>query len=95
MFGIVSEASVLIRCPRLITEVRAAGLMLCTYGAVNNQAEAVRIQKRFGVAAVIVDHVTHIAKSLRDSSAASTDSASVGGGSVGSRAATPVAGVDA
>lgn len=64
--GIVCESSPLVEAPRLISAVRSAGLVLCTYGDRNNDLDAVKVQIANGVAAVIVDHVAHITKALRE-----------------------------
>jgi len=65
--GIVSWAGPLIDAPEIITSIKNSGLMLCTYGADNNNTASVDLQKRFGVDTVIVDHVAHIAGYLQDS----------------------------
>ena len=65
LFGIVSDVRPVLAAPRLIAAVqRATGLALCTYGSQNNDASAVRVQVGEGIAAVICDHVAHIARSL-------------------------------
>lgn len=65
LFGIVSDVRPVLAAPRLIAAVqRATGLALCTYGSQNNDASAVRVQVGEGIAAVICDHVGHIARSL-------------------------------
>lgn len=68
LLGIVSESEPLVEAPRLITEVRNAGLVLCTYGQRNNEVNCVKVQVANGVAAVIVDHVAHVTRSLREES---------------------------
>lgn len=50
---------------------RSAGLVLCTYGKLNNNAENCKLQRRHGVSAVIVDHVAHIASSMQATASAS------------------------
>ena len=99
LFGIVSQAAPLVECPRLITEVRSAGLVLCTYGKVNNDVSACLLQKRFGVAAVIVDHVTHISKHMRGDQRAehsrSAAGATVTAGGASTAAATTTGAGDA
>eukprot|EP01138_Halocafeteria_seosinensis_P014288 gb/GECG01014588.1/.p1 GENE.gb/GECG01014588.1/~~gb/GECG01014588.1/.p1 ORF type:complete len:1842 (+),score=248.99 gb/GECG01014588.1/:1-5526(+) len=68
LLGIVSDSTPLVEAPRLMTEVRNAGLVLCTYGARNNEVNCVKVQVANGVAAVIVDHVAHVTRSLREES---------------------------
>lgn len=66
LFGVVTEVSPLLACPSIITNVQCdAGLVLCTYGRRNNDPEVVRLQQRYGVGAIIVDHVAHVARTLR------------------------------
>jgi len=64
--GVVSHAGPLCAAPRLISAVQESGLLLCTYGDDNNNAAMVRLQKKHGVNVVIVDHVAHISKALRE-----------------------------
>jgi glycerophosphodiester phosphodiesterase len=55
--GIVTESSPVIEAPRLVAKVRSSGLLLCTYGSKNNVVENARLQKAYGVDAIIVDKV--------------------------------------
>lgn len=64
--GVVANAPPLCKAPRLIHEVHRAGLLLCTYAKENNNADMVRLQREHGVSVVIVDHVAHISKALRE-----------------------------
>lgn len=66
LLGIVSEASPLIMCPRLVRAVKDSGLVCFTYGAENNVPENARVQLNAGVDAVIVDSVLAIRKELTD-----------------------------
>ncbi|EPZ35398.1 GDPD-domain-containing protein [Rozella allomycis CSF55] len=64
LLGIVSESSPLLEAPHLINAVKENGLLLFTYGKMNNDVVSVRIQKMHGVDAVIVDSLARIRKSL-------------------------------
>lgn len=64
LMGIVTDARPLVEAPHLINTVKEAGLLLFTYGGINNDSTAVRLQKRHGVDAVIVDSVARIRQSL-------------------------------
>lgn len=68
-------AHVIKKCvPRVVhvsRPCRSAGLVLCTYGKLNNNAENCKLQRRHGVSAVIVDHVAHIASSMQATASAS------------------------
>ncbi|KAJ3342092.1 Glycerophosphocholine phosphodiesterase [Gonapodya sp. JEL0774] len=62
--GIVSEAGPIVDAPRLIGRVRAEGLVVMTYGGLNNVVENFLLQRRFGADAVILDKVVTIRKGL-------------------------------
>jgi glycerophosphodiester phosphodiesterase len=64
LLGIVSNARPFVQCPELVREVKAAGLLLLTWGVDNNNIDAVRLQEACGVDAVITDHVAHVRKGL-------------------------------
>jgi hypothetical protein len=81
LFGVVTDVTPLLACPALIPVVQEeAGLVLCSYGRANNDAAAVTLQQRWGIGAVIADHVAHIARTLRSAAAASGSSSAGGGG---------------
>lgn len=66
LFGVVTEVSPFIACPRMIGSIQCeANLVLCSYGRRNNEPDIVYLQQRHGIGAVIVDHVAHIARTLR------------------------------
>lgn len=62
--GVVCESAPLIEAPRLIHAVRDAGLALFSYGRSNNSVDNVQLQIKHGVAAIILDHVAHVTRSL-------------------------------
>lgn len=62
--GVVSEAKGLVQYPELIREVKSRGLLLVTWGKVNNEIRNIEIQRSWGVDAIITDHVAHVRKSL-------------------------------
>jgi glycerophosphodiester phosphodiesterase len=66
LLGLVAESTALVQEPGLVEAIRSDGLVLFTYGALNNEADLVRRQKAAGVDAVIVDSVVHIRKSLSE-----------------------------
>lgn len=65
LMGIVSHAHPVIRTPQLVRSVKRTGLLLCTYGTENNEVANVDLQERFGVDAIIVDHVAYVSKHLQ------------------------------
>ena len=62
--GLVSFATPLVQCPEIVRHIKAAGLLLLTYGSINNDTASVKVQQRSGVDAVIVDHVAHVRRNL-------------------------------
>lgn len=64
LFGIVSDAVPIVRCPRLASVVKASGLACFTYGSANNDPENVKLEIAAGVDAVIVDSVLAVRKEL-------------------------------
>lgn len=62
LFGIVSEATVVVKCPRLIQVVKDSGLACFTYGTANNDPVTARKEIESGVDAVIVDSVLAVSK---------------------------------
>ncbi|GMM30264.1 glycerophosphocholine phosphodiesterase [Martiniozyma asiatica (nom. inval.)] len=64
LFGIVSDATPIIHCPRLVTVVKATGLAFFTYGSANNDPENAKLEIAAGVDAVIVDSVLAVRKGL-------------------------------
>lgn len=65
LLGIVTVSDPLLEAPQLCRVVKQNGLLLFTYGQLNNDVSNVEIQRRHGVDAVIVDRVVPIAKSTR------------------------------
>lgn len=61
--GIVLESTPLINCPRLVSLAKKRGLGIATYGARNNEVEAVRLQKKNKVEGIIVDRVREVVMS--------------------------------
>lgn len=64
LLGLVCRTTPLIESPELISEIKRRGLLLCTFGAENNDRALVKLQKDYGVDTVIVDHVEYIASFL-------------------------------
>jgi glycerophosphodiester phosphodiesterase len=63
--GIVTVSDPLVEAPHLTKTVKENGLLLFSYGHLNNQVECVELQRRFGVDAVIVDKIVPIVDSLK------------------------------
>jgi len=68
--GVVTDSRPLLEAPRLIRTIKESGLLLFSYGHMNNDVKAVELQVREGVNAVIVDKVLAVAKSMRPKTAA-------------------------
>lgn len=77
LLGIVSAATPLVTCPRLVRVVKESGLVCCSYGSLNNDTKNVSLQVKEGIDAVIVDSVLAIRQGLTASekAAANGDSA--------------------
>ena len=63
LLGIVSVSDPLIEAPHLCRAVKENGLLLFSYGSLNNDVKNFELQKRFGVDAVIVDKIKPIVSS--------------------------------
>eukprot|EP00730_Choanoeca_flexa_P000815 TRINITY_DN10347_c0_g1_i1.p1 TRINITY_DN10347_c0_g1~~TRINITY_DN10347_c0_g1_i1.p1 ORF type:complete len:1108 (+),score=280.88 TRINITY_DN10347_c0_g1_i1:63-3386(+) len=64
LLGIVTQATPIVKCPELVRQVKAEGMLLLTWGSENNVVECCRLQEACGVDAVITDHVAHVRKGL-------------------------------
>jgi glycerophosphodiester phosphodiesterase len=62
LLGIVTVSDPLLEAPNLCKVVKQNGLILFTYGQLNNDVRNVEIQREYGVDAVIVDRVVPIAR---------------------------------
>ncbi|EGG20050.1 hypothetical protein DFA_07167 [Cavenderia fasciculata] len=62
LLGIVTNSRILVEGTPIIGEIKMAGLMLCSWGAENNDPQQVDLQETLGVDAVIVDHVAYVSK---------------------------------
>ncbi|KAF2076378.1 hypothetical protein CYY_002335 [Polysphondylium violaceum] len=62
LLGIVTNSKILVEAPPIIGQVKSAGLMLCSWGAENNDPALVDLQETLGCDAVIVDHVAYVSK---------------------------------
>ena len=58
--GIVTASAPVIEAPRLIPKIRSSGLLLFTYGSKNNELDNAKMQKAYGVDAIIVDKVRFV-----------------------------------
>ncbi|KAJ1971916.1 Glycerophosphocholine phosphodiesterase [Dimargaris verticillata] len=66
LLGIVSVSTLVLQAPVLAPAIKEQGLLLFTYGTLNNNVACVQLQKELDVDAVIVDSVMAVRKSLQD-----------------------------
>jgi glycerophosphodiester phosphodiesterase len=57
LVGIVSFADPLLKSPKLITTVKAAGLVLATWSSANNDPANIELSHKFGVDAIVIDKI--------------------------------------
>jgi len=60
--GIVTNSKPVDKFPEIISLIKRAGLLLCTYGGDNNVPKYVDLQEKMGVDAIICDHVAYVYK---------------------------------
>ncbi|CEI98175.1 hypothetical protein RMCBS344292_12291 [Rhizopus microsporus] len=65
LLGIVAASQPILEAPKMVQVIKETGLLLFTYGVLNNEVENAIAQKCYGVDAVIVDSVLAIRKGLR------------------------------
>ncbi|KAK4515235.1 uncharacterized protein ATC70_002845 [Mucor velutinosus] len=65
LLGIVAASEPILEAPRMVQVIKEMGLLLFTYGVLNNEVENAIAQKHYGVDAVIVDSVLPVRKGLR------------------------------
>ncbi|KAI8336814.1 Glycerophosphoryl diester phosphodiesterase family-domain-containing protein [Chlamydoabsidia padenii] len=65
LLGIVAASEPILEAPRMVSVIKETGLLLFTYGVLNNEVENSVAQKTYGVDAVIVDSVLAVRKGLR------------------------------
>ncbi|KAF2855944.1 glycerophosphocholine phosphodiesteras-like protein Gde1 [Plenodomus tracheiphilus IPT5] len=65
LLGVVSAATPLVMCPRLVKVVKESGLVCVSYGTLNNDPENVNLQRNEGIDAVIVDSVLKVRQGLQ------------------------------
>ncbi|KAI7904329.1 Glycerophosphoryl diester phosphodiesterase family-domain-containing protein [Cokeromyces recurvatus] len=65
LLGIVAASEPILTNPRMVRVIQETGLLLFTYGILNNEVENAVAQKSYGVDAVIVDSVLPVRKGLR------------------------------
>ncbi|KAF7731209.1 Glycerophosphocholine phosphodiesterase [Apophysomyces ossiformis] len=66
LLGIVAASEPILEAPRMTRVIKESGLLLFTYGVLNNEVENAVAQKYYGVDAVIVDSVLAVRKGLRE-----------------------------
>ncbi|CAJ0839934.1 7032_t:CDS:2 [Entrophospora sp. SA101] len=57
LLGVIFEATLLLRVPSLITNIKQSGLILTTFGSSNNEPRNIKIQERYGVDTMVIDGV--------------------------------------
>jgi len=50
---------------QVVQRTKSKGLLFCTYGAENENDDSVRLQKKLGVDAFILDNIVHMNKKLQ------------------------------
>ncbi|KAL6704796.1 Glycerophosphocholine phosphodiesterase [Coniothyrium glycines] len=65
LLGVVSAATPLVMCPRLVKVVKESGLVCVSYGTLNNDPKNVMLQRNEGIDAVIVDSVLRVRQGLQ------------------------------
>ncbi|KAF2651232.1 GDPD-domain-containing protein [Lophiostoma macrostomum CBS 122681] len=63
--GLVVYAESVVMCPRLIGEIQAKGLMIGTFGQLNDVPENVELQVKGGIDFIIADRVGLVGKTLK------------------------------
>ncbi|CAN9134132.1 Glycerophosphodiester phosphodiesterase [Alternaria arborescens] len=82
LLGVVSAATPLVMCPRLVKVVKESGLVCVSYGMLNNDPKNVLLQRNEGIDAVIVDSVLKVRQGLQDPNQDSTINGAVNGASL-------------
>ncbi|KAJ1910564.1 Glycerophosphocholine phosphodiesterase [Tieghemiomyces parasiticus] len=67
LLGIVSVSTLILQAPVLAPAIKGQGLLLFTYGTLNNSVACVQLQRKLDVDAVIVDSVMAVRKGLQES----------------------------
>ncbi|KAJ3040064.1 Glycerophosphocholine phosphodiesterase [Rhizophlyctis rosea] len=62
--GIVTQVAPIVEAPGVVRAIRDSGLLLFTYGSLNNCVENARMQRAYGVDGIIVDKVRQIVKAF-------------------------------
>ncbi|KAI8368197.1 Glycerophosphoryl diester phosphodiesterase family-domain-containing protein [Radiomyces spectabilis] len=65
LLGVVAASEPILAAPKMVKVIKETGLLLFTYGVLNNEVENAVAQKYYGVDAVIVDSVLAVRKGLR------------------------------
>ncbi|KAI9304900.1 Glycerophosphodiester phosphodiesterase domain-containing protein [Cunninghamella echinulata] len=66
LLGIVAASEPIIEAPRMVSVIKETGLLLFTYGVLNNEVQHAKAQKEYGVDAIIVDSVLAVRNGLRE-----------------------------
>eukprot|EP00474_Spongospora_subterranea_P004632 CRZ05090.1 hypothetical protein [Spongospora subterranea] len=66
LVGIVSYADPLLKSPKIITTVKAAGLVLATWSSANNEISNIELSHRFGIDAIVIDKIAYVDTEARE-----------------------------
>ncbi|KAI8581990.1 hypothetical protein K450DRAFT_230264 [Umbelopsis ramanniana AG] len=66
LLGIVTASEPILAAPRMAKVIKQTGLLLFTYGVLNNEVVNAKAQQSYGVDAVIVDSVLAVRKGLQE-----------------------------
>ncbi|XXQ38780.1 GP-PDE domain-containing protein [Plasmodiophora brassicae] len=69
LVGIVSYADPLLKAPKIITTIKATGLVLATWSSANNDVRNLEVSRKFGVDAIVVDRIAYVSEQLRKAAA--------------------------
>lgn len=64
LLGVICGAQTLVQVPSLIKTAKESGLILVTAGKVNSDVRYRNIQERYGVDAMMINHVVHFNMSM-------------------------------
>ncbi|EDU44462.1 UgpQ Glycerophosphoryl diester phosphodiesterase [Pyrenophora tritici-repentis] len=82
LLGVVSAATPLVMCPRLVKVVKESGLVCVSYGILNNDPKNVLLQRSEGIDAVIVDSVLKVRQGLQAPNHDATTNGAVNGAAI-------------
>lgn len=57
------------QAPKIITTIKATGLVLATWSSANNDVRNLEVSRKFGVDAIVVDRIAYVSEQLRKAAA--------------------------